>query len=123
MKTILIVDDEVKILLEMKGLLERIIGEKSVSAEIIIANSGVEALGIVSGQIVDLLISDYDMPEISGLQLIGNLPEEFRMAKILMTADRLNLEERIKAAELGIAAILQKPVKGNELREILRRLL
>ena len=123
MKTILIVDDEVKILLEMKGLLERIIGEKSVSAETIIANSGVEALGIVSGQIVDLLILDYDMPEISGLQLIESIPEEFRMAKILMTTDRLNLEERIKAAELGIAGILQKPVKGNELREILRRLL
>lgn len=123
MKRILVVDDDVTMLIDLKELLERLLGEMNLSAQILVANSGAEAFGIITGQTIDILITDYQMAEISGLQLIKTLHEPIGMVKILMIFDRLQVVDRFKVAEEGVDAVLEKPVDEKQLRPILRRYL
>lgn len=121
MKTILIVDNVVTTLIALKELLERLLDEMDLSAEILMASSGPEGFGLITTQTVDILIIDYQMTEISGLQLIKALHEPIGMVKILMTSQRLQVVDRFKVAEEGIDAILEKPVDEKQLRLILQR--
>ena len=76
MKHILVVDDDVSIL----SLLSRAL----TSYELTVAHDGAEALALSGGKPVDLLITDYLMPEMTGDELIARLREERPELKALV---------------------------------------
>ena len=65
-RTILLVDDEPDILLSIKVLLER----SPMGLEVVTASSGAEGLEVLRSREVDLVISDFKMPGMDGIEFL-----------------------------------------------------
>ena len=120
MSDILIVDDEepvrtlVKVCLEIAG--HRVFG----------ALNGVEALGVLEAQPIDLVITDFYMPEKSGLELIQDLKRKYPEVRVVaITA--FDIREGVDVLELakqyGADAILEKPFGADQLRTVVKDVL
>lgn len=125
MKTILIVDDDQNILIVLSELVRiSLRGSHIEPVEILTAASGEDAIRIISGRHVDLLLTDYHMPGINGFDLIRSLlGRPVHMAKVLMSSDRLCIEEIVRSGPEGIDAIIEKPIDRMTLKQILHKLL
>jgi CheY-like chemotaxis protein len=124
MKRILIVDDNVMVLKSMVDLV-RLLGEelKKGPVEITTATSGPEAYRLMSTEpSFDLLITDYSMPDMSGLDLLSILGE-FKTKKVLLSLIPLQISNRAPGAYAGADEILLKPVDEILLKDILDRFL
>ena len=109
-KRIVLVDDEAHIL--------RVMSMKLMNAgyEVITAVDGEEALDLCVTEKPDLLITDYQMPVMSGLELCKQLrgnEETKNIPAIMLTARGFDIElgEMIDA---GITAVLSKPFSPRE---------
>lgn len=81
--TILLVDDEPDILLSIKLLVER--SKKGV--KVVTASSGAEGLEILADTHVDLLISDFKMPGMDGIEFLAKSRELWPgLPRIMFTA-------------------------------------
>jgi CheY-like chemotaxis protein len=69
-----------------------------------------EALETISTQSFDLLLIDYRMPEITGLDLITILRAEGCKTPAIMMTGHFATEDRVPVEQLGIHAILRKPI-------------
>lgn len=109
---ILVVDDD-PFTAEMTGMIL-----EEPEYEIILANSGMEALGMVATDpLIRIVISDLNMPGISGIQLFVGMRERgFKLPFVLLTGDDsppLNLEypmDAIITKDADIEEILPKTV-------------
>lgn len=119
-KTILIVDDSatmimsVKLTLEMNGFVVET------------ANDGVQALNkLKSGSKPDLIITDVNMPNMGGLELIRNVRAlaGFRFTPILTLTTESQAEKRDEAKKLGATGWLVKPVNGADLIKVIKQVL
>ncbi len=83
------------------------------------AEHGKQAMEIASLQPLDLIISDYNMPEMDGLGLLRAVrghPEVRKVPFILLTG-RGDKELVVKAAQAGVNNYLIKPFTAAILRE------
>ncbi len=83
------------------------------------AEHGKQAMEIASLQPVDLIISDYNMPEMDGLGLLRAVrghPVVRKVPFILLTG-RGDKELVVKAAQAGVNNYLIKPFTASMLRE------
>ncbi len=69
-----------------------------------------EAFEVLGTQSFDLLLVDYRMPEMTGLDLVTLLREEGHNIPAIMMTGHYATEDRVRVEELGIAAILHKPI-------------
>jgi len=88
------------------------------------AANGEEAMKFFDGTQVDLLITDYDMPEMDGAKLVTKLRDSSRYMftpVIMLTGIR---KERIedKISKLNIACFLQKPFEIKHFYSVVERL-
>lgn len=120
MKTILIVEDSAT----TRALIRAVIDEMG-DFETVEASSGFEALKILPQQDYDLIITDINMPDINGLELISfvkNNPRYSHLPIIIVTTERSE-EDKNRGMALGAAAYVTKPFKSPELQEILTKTL
>jgi len=119
-KTILVADDETHIL--------HVVSLKLRNAGYIVltARDGQEALDLAMAERPDLLITDYHMPELSGLELCQRLkqdPTTSGIPAIMLTARGYNLETADTESS-GIRCMLSKPFSPRQLlatvNEVLR---
>ncbi|HIJ94369.1 MAG TPA: response regulator [Desulfuromonadales bacterium] len=120
-KTIFIVDDSATMLMSVKNNLE-ISGFTVVTAE-----DGVKALTKLKGAGFkpDLMITDINMPNMNGIELIRNtrtLPA-FRFMPILVMTTENQQVKRDEAKKLGATGWLVKPVGGADLLKIIKQVL
>lgn len=118
MKTILAVDDEAHILHVVSLKLQ------NAGFNVITANDAEEAFDAATGAIagaaastIDLLITDYQMPGMSGLELARKLHAEIgkkNLPVLLLTAHGLALEQ-VELGQAGINVCLSKPFSPRDL--------
>lgn len=115
--TILVADDEPLAAEEIAAFLGR------EGHTVITAGSGRTARAALEAHHVDILITDLQMPDGDGRQLIAETAAEYPHVAIVVTTGQ-PLRDRVALAELesGVDAILRKPVSLRELRTTLRRL-
>lgn len=111
-KRVLLVDDEQSIALVLRGVIE------DLGYEARAAYSGEEALEILKGWNVDLLITDIKMPEMDGFELLRTLQKDDKnagMKYVILTA--YNDIQAIQKAkkEFGIEYYITKPFDLNTL--------
>lgn len=118
MKTILIVEDSAT----TRSLIRAVIDELG-DFETVEASSGFEALKMLPLQQYDLIITDINMPDINGLELISfvrNNPRYDHLPVIIVSTERSE-EDRRRGMALGAAAYVAKPFKSFELQEIIKK--
>jgi two-component system chemotaxis response regulator CheY len=119
-KTIMIVDDSATMLMSVKNNLE-IAGFTVITAE-----DGVKALSkLKGGSKPDLIITDVNMPNMDGMELIKNvraLPG-FRFTPILTLTTESQAAKRDEGKKLGATGWLVKPVGGADLLKIIKQVL
>ncbi len=118
-RTILAVDDETHILHVVSLKL------KNAGYSVLTAKDGEEALEVAAANPVHLLITDFQMPGMSGLELASRFhsePGRRKLPIILLTAHGLALEQ-VEMARAGITVRLSKPFSPRELLETVHQLL
>ena len=118
MKTILIVEDSAT----TRALIRAVIDELG-EFETVEAGSGFEALKMLPQQEYDLIITDINMPDINGLELINFVrsnPRYNRLPIIIVSTERSE-EDKKRGMALGATAYVTKPFKSLELQEIIKK--
>ena len=111
MKTVLIVDDEPVVLRVLKLALEQ------AKYEVASASNGEEALSAVREAPPDVLITDIEMPRMSGEELCKKLNEEFpdRSFPIFVVTSVTSIEHREWSENLPNVMFLEKPISARKL--------
>jgi CheY-like chemotaxis protein len=101
--SVLIVDDN-------QGFLELIVlylGNAKYKMEIFTARSAAEALALLKEKRFDIIVSDYLMPEMNGLEFFQEARKDYKIPFILLTGTD-NQEIILKAINLGVDGYIQK---------------
>jgi len=110
-KTILVADDESHILHVVSLKL------RNAGFRVLTARDGQEALEMAQHEHPDLLITDYHMPQLSGLELCQRLKQDARTSEIpaiMLTARGYHLEPH-DTEQSGILRMLSKPFSPRHL--------
>ncbi len=98
----------------------RMLEEQGVQ-DILEAGDGLEAIDLLADTMVDLVITDYNMPEMDGQQLVEYIREQSWQSSvpILMVTSEHN-QQRLAAVERsGVSAIFDKPFEQKSIRRLL----
>jgi DNA-binding response OmpR family regulator len=87
------------------------------------ANDGLDAWNMLDGDDYDLLISDNQMPRMSGMELIRKLHAEKNTVPIILISGAMPLEELKRHPELRIDAVLSKPFTITGLLDAVKKVL
>jgi two-component system chemotaxis response regulator CheY len=119
-KTILLADDSVTMLMSVKTNLEMNGFKVETAADGLLAYNKIKG-----GLKPDLIITDVNMPNMGGLELIKNIKAlpAFRFVPILTLTTESESVRREEAKKLGATGWLVKPVSGPDLIKIVRQLL
>ena len=85
-----------------------------------VARTGLEAWEMVQALSFDLVVTDYQMPDLNGEELCRRMRQEERFATIpviLLSAKGLELDAGRLRDELGFAAVIFKPFSPRALLE------
>jgi two-component system, response regulator, stage 0 sporulation protein F len=121
--SILVVDDEPDVALLFRQRFRREARDGTYVMHF--ANSGEGALQLLGGGIepqLIVIVSDINMPGMDGLQLLGEIKQQFPQLPVMMVTAYGDDERRRRASELGAAEFLTKPVDFDLLKEQLRQL-
>ena len=112
---ILIVDDSELILVVLRELLATV-GHHATTAV-----SGAEAIEVLGRGGIDLIISDYHMPGMDGLELLKALREMGNEIPFFLMTGTAPEECREKALQIGADGFITKPVNIHEVLETIAR--
>ncbi|WP_395341807.1 response regulator [Ningiella sp. W23] len=90
------------------------------------AENGAHALTFLKDQAFDLVVTDYNMPEMDGRELsefIRFNPETTHIPIIMVTSESTNSTHMTNIQQTGVNALCDKPFESDEVRNILARLL
>jgi two-component system chemotaxis response regulator CheY len=118
---ILIVEDSET----MRSLLAAALEELEAPVKVTEAASGFEALRLLPRQDFDLVVTDINMPDINGLELLSFVRsnERFRSIPVVIVSTEGSERDRDKGLELGADAYLVKPFEPDALRDVATDLL
>jgi DNA-binding NtrC family response regulator len=109
MANVLYVDDEPAIGLILQDTLERL-GHSAIGA-----TNVPEALQALSRDRIDLIISDYRMPGLSGLEFLEVLRDQGRDIPVIMLTGYATIEHAVASIKAGASDYITKPVQPEQL--------
>jgi len=115
-KRILLVDDEENARIG----LSRLLANEGFIVDSV--SNGFEALSYLRQQNVDLIISDINMPEMNGITFLKEIHKSFPKSNVIMITAYGGVESYIEAMNLGAFEYVNKPVKIEELKSILKKI-
>ncbi|MBW2399826.1 MAG: response regulator [Deltaproteobacteria bacterium] len=121
MHHILIVEDSPT----MRALLTSALEDLDAPVKITEADSGFEALRQLPRNSYDLIVTDINMPDINGLELISFVRNNasYRTIPLIVVSTEGSERDRDKGVGLGADAYLVKPFEPEELRDVVRDLI
>lgn len=119
MQKVMVVDDEEVLRMLIVDTLEDL-----ENVEIHTAENGLEALAKLASDHYNLVILDYMMPEMTGIEVLGQLDEEKKKATaILMLTAKAQDVDRIRAVDAGARYFMPKPFSPMELLQVVEEIL
>jgi CheY-like chemotaxis protein len=112
MRTVLITDDSKTTQMLVRTTLQRL-----PDVQFLAAGNGLEALDVLRAKVVDLLVTDINMPEMDGIALVREVRKQaaFKTLPILIITAKGEEEARGEGMALGANAYILKPISGREL--------
>ena len=119
-KKILIVEDSDT----MRSLIASTIEEMK-GFELFEAGNGFEALKALPSQHFDMIITDLNMPDINGLEIIKFVKEHptYKSIPLVIVTTRVGEEDRKKGLALGASGYMIKPFEPDDLKKVVRKIL
>jgi two-component system chemotaxis response regulator CheY len=117
-KTILIVDDS--------ATMRKMVSEVLVKAgyQVVTRINGSDALKKIDENRIDLVITDFNMPQMGGIPLIRNLRTlpRFRFTPILVLTTETDAAKRAEGKSAGATGWVTKPFDPERLIQVVKRL-
>lgn len=111
---ILIMDDESQILKLLENYLTML------NHQVVTASDGQKGLELFlqTPDVFDLIITDFKMPGLDGINVIFHLKDEgYEIPVVFISGHRMQ-EEKVDTRDLKVAAILEKPFDLKKLNQI-----
>ncbi|HQU72343.1 MAG TPA: response regulator [Calditrichia bacterium] len=105
-KTVLFVEDSPTMRRIISNSLSRIGFNKVIESE-----NGVDALAKAEGEDIGLILTDWNMPEMNGYELVENLrsQDKFKDTPIIMITTRGMQDDVMNAIKIGVNGYIVKP--------------
>jgi DNA-binding response OmpR family regulator len=114
---ILVVDDEPEVCRSVTKILARR------GFDVDSALSGEEAVKRMKQATFDLVITDFMMPAMDGIELLGIIRDHYPELDVVMITGYASIDSAVKATKLGAAAYLPKPFTPDELMAVTGKVL
>jgi two-component system response regulator YesN len=114
---LLLVDDE-------KPIREKLINNtdwKGNNYQVFAAADGAEALEIIKNRGIDILVTDIQMPKLSGMNLIEKARENSSLLKVIVISGFAEFEYAQKSIRYGVNDYLLKPFRSEKLLEVVNK--
>lgn len=105
---ILVVDDEANICEILRAFLERL------GYAVDVASSGGQALDLIGRQDYDVIITDLDLGDMSGMEVLAEIKRKQVASEVIMISGYGTVEHVSEAFGLGASAYIQKPITFAE---------
>ena len=120
MKTVLVVDDS-RI---MRNIVKNYFSEQKIPCQYVEAENGSEALDILMKQPIDMVLLDWNMPKLSGIDFLKKVRAISKYAKlpIIMVTSESARYNVIEALKQGATDYIIKPINGKMFAEKISKL-
>ena len=112
---ILVVDDEPLI---RESLYEILLIE---GYRVQMAQGGKEALQLMSKNEFDVVVTDFKLPKMSGMDLLEVVKKDFPETEVIMITGYGSIETAVEAMKKGACDYITKPINDNEIKIIIQR--
>lgn len=113
MPKLLVVDDEIDIV----EITRKFFAKRGI--ETFTASEGSEALRVIQEQKPDLILLDYNLPGLSGKEILKKMREELKLnTKVIMVTGFETETVNNETKDLGVAQYVHKPLDLNKLETI-----
>jgi two-component system chemotaxis response regulator CheY len=119
---VLIVDDSAAI----RKILQRVLTQTNLAlGKVLEAADGREAIEAMKQQPVGLILSDINMPNMDGLQLLSELKanDQWKNVPVLMISTEGSQAKVMEAVQLGAKGFVRKPFTADQIKEKLAGML
>ncbi len=113
---VLIVDDSAAI----RKILQRVLRQTEMPiGNIHEAGDGIEALAVLEQQTVGLILSDINMPNMDGLEMLGKVKsmDAYKAVPVIMITTEGNQNKVMEAVSLGASGYVRKPFTTEQIKE------
>ncbi len=89
------------------------------------ASNGREALDVLEGKWIDLIISDVHMPEMDGIEFLRSLRQKaiFDNTPVVIVTTEANEDRLQELMDLGAGGYIRKPFRPEEIGALLSRIM
>lgn len=115
---ILVVDDSET----MRAVIKRTVGMTGIGVgEMLEAGNGKEALEVLADAWIDVVLSDINMPEMGGIELLKKMKEDdvLQNIPVIFISTESSHTRMDEAKKLGVAAYVKKPFMPETIKEIM----
>ncbi|MBN1225744.1 MAG: response regulator [Deltaproteobacteria bacterium] len=120
--TVLIVDDSSS----MRAVIKKTIKVSGFNVgRFLTAEDGRDAMKVLSAEWVDLVLTDINMPNMNGMELIQKMKEDEILKTIPVVIVTTEGSEKVKkqSMDLGANALIKKPFRPEDIRNALNRIM
>jgi DNA-binding NtrC family response regulator len=117
MRIILIIDDDSMILMILKQTLTK------AGYRVITAGTGEEGIALLATSQADLVLTDYMMPGMSGIEVLNIIKQNQPLLPVIMLTGHGDVALTIKAIQLGAVDFIEKPIHSKELIDVIKHAL
>jgi two-component system chemotaxis response regulator CheY len=119
---VLIVDDSAAI----RKILQRVLTQTNLPlGKVLEAADGREAIEAMKQRPIGLILSDINMPDMDGLQLLSELKanDQWKNVPVLMISTDVSQAKVMEAVQLGAKGFVRKPFTADQIKETLAGML
>lgn len=118
-KVILIADDSEGIRALVRSVLE------NAGYQVISTSDGEEAITQLNGQIIDLVLTDLNMPKVDGIDVVKGVRrlEQYKFTPVLLLTTESQLAKKTEAKEAGATGWIVKPFLESKLLDVVKKVL
>jgi two-component system response regulator HydG len=112
-KNILVVDDDITFCMMLQSYLSK------QGYQVFTTQKAEEGLRVIRSQSIDLVLSDYRMPDKNGIELLEDLKKTHPQLPVIIMTSYGDIRLAVRAMKLGAVDYITKPVNHEELRELI----
>jgi DNA-binding NtrC family response regulator len=116
---LLLIDDDPSMVKLLSRVIERKLGEDAVEVQSL--TDPQQALQTLKKELVDIVVTDFDMPGVDGLDILRAAKRRNACTQVLFITGQSSQDTLLEAMEYGAADYLLKPVDQDELLEIIQQ--